>query len=147
MISSLPAYRFFSAIRRGISMMQGGHQLAQKSTSTSLPREALSDTGLPDRSGRVKAGATGPGGSGAASRNGGAIKANTAAKNKTAFMIGAVPDGKTLHTFPGTSSAMGGGIALLHPIGAEIVRDVEHLQILEAQRRQRLPGIGDIGTT
>src|SRR5215472_13481557 len=38
----------------GISLRQGGHQVAQKFISTTLPRRSLNDHGVPDRSLSVK---------------------------------------------------------------------------------------------
>ena len=45
------------ALKTGISTWQGAHQVAQKLTSTTLPRKALRRKAWPARSWRVKSGA------------------------------------------------------------------------------------------
>src|SRR5579863_4824231 len=47
---SLSAYFFCSSISQGVSILQGSHQVAQKSTSTALPRKSESFTLLPCKS-------------------------------------------------------------------------------------------------
>src|SRR5579862_1660362 len=46
-----------SATRLGISTLQGPHQVAQKFTTVTLPREAETETGLPSTPGSWKSGA------------------------------------------------------------------------------------------
>src|SRR6185312_15987834 len=126
MICSLPAWRFCSATICGISTIQGGHQLAQKSTSTSLPRQAASETGLPSKPVRVKAGAAAPGDSGAA-RAPSQTRPQARQTRRAAIL------------------AVNNRIALLRPVGAEIVRDIKNLQLRKAHLAQGAPRGGDIG--
>ena len=57
--TSMPRGRFFrqNSAYSGISLMQGPHQVAQKSTTTTLPSRAARLSRPPLRSGRSKAGA------------------------------------------------------------------------------------------
>src|ERR1700754_3224263 len=105
--------------------MQGAHQVAQKSTRTSLPRNVERDTGRPSRSGRLNAGARVPAGRGAAA-------VGAASKQSTAV---------------NTALAVDNRISFFSPVGAEIVRDVQNLQLGEAELGQGFPGSGDIGAT
>src|SRR5215469_4562 len=49
------------------------------------------------------------------------------------------------HAFVTASSPLHNRIAFLHPVGAEILRDIKHLELGEAEIGQRAPGGGDVG--
>src|SRR6185312_8269614 len=98
----------------------------QKSTSTSLPRQAASETGLPSKPVRVKAGAAAPGDSGAA-RAPSQTRPQARQTRRAAIL------------------AVNNRIALLRPVGAEIVRDIKNLQLRKAHLAQGAPRGGDIG--
>src|SRR6202521_1271433 len=56
-ISSWSLYSFLSSSSSGISSRQGGHQVAQKFTSTTLPAQLSLFTGFPSRSWACSGGA------------------------------------------------------------------------------------------
>ena len=58
--SPCDAYCFCRSTNHGISILQGAHQVAQKFSSTALPRKSESRTGLPSRLFNSKSGATDP---------------------------------------------------------------------------------------
>src|ERR1700680_5167343 len=57
-ISSRSLYSFFSSSSSGISSRHGGHQVAQKFTSTTLPAQFSLFTGFPSRSWACSGGAS-----------------------------------------------------------------------------------------
>src|ERR1700744_4330644 len=124
-----PPKRLCRSIRCGISRMQGGHQLAQKSIRTILPRKACRLTGAPFKSGRTNCGAIAPGISlpGAAS---------AASPDRANAMTAAARR---------MSGRTAGGIAFVDPVGAEILVDVQGLHVGEAHRHKLLIGRRHIG--
>src|SRR5579862_5413446 len=126
------AYCLCQAAKRGNSIRQGAHQVAQKFSRTTLPSYAERLMRTPLRSAREK------GGAGRFSKVSDADTRPAAPKHSNAARA-------TIRRMPTRSLRFLRRVALRHPVGAKVVRDVERADMREAHLVQQLPRGSDVG--
>src|SRR5579884_4045610 len=120
----------------GISSRHGAHHVAQKSSRTTLPLYSESDSFLPWMSVTVKSGAPAP-----------ACPFAGPEWQPISAEIHSDTSQQTTTLFFKTHSPFGCGIPFVHPVGAEIVGDVEHPHVGVSEVPQLLIGGVNVGTT